>query len=231
MQIFLSYSNKDRFLAEDVQLALLGAGHSVFFDQANLPAGGDFYSQIEQAVKQSDIFIFLISSNSLTQGAYALTELMLARKKWPHPKEHVLPVLLHDIDLISVPPYLKSVTILKPEGNVAAEVVVAVSNMRCSEVESPVDNNLKIKSKPTVPVGEEVKYKVQIWVAIIGLISAIGVALIANWHSIFEHKIVDDSGSNASSPADDSLKKCTQVTETDYSKNPAESKIVNQCQP
>lgn len=68
MQISLSYASEDQELAEDIQLALSGAGHDVFFDEASLPPGGDYRARIAHAVKDADIFIFLISPNSVEPG-------------------------------------------------------------------------------------------------------------------------------------------------------------------
>jgi hypothetical protein len=127
MQIFLSYASEDRALTEEVALALTGAGHDVFFDRSSLPAGGDFHSRILVAVGKADLVIFMASAHSLAGGAYTLTELKFAREKWPHPKGRVITVRLPSADFDSMPAYLKSVTVLEPEGNVAAEVVSAVN--------------------------------------------------------------------------------------------------------
>ncbi len=129
MQIFLSYASEDREQAEEIQLALLSSGHHVFFDKTSLPAGGDYRSRIQRAVQNSDIFVFLISPNSVAQGNYALTELKYARAKWPHPKDKLLPVLLGATEWNAIPPYLKSVVVLEPEGNIAAEVVAAIVSL------------------------------------------------------------------------------------------------------
>jgi len=117
MQIFLSYAAEDHDLAEEVQLALIGAGHQVFFDRASLPPGHDYHSRIQSAVQSSDLFVFLISPNSVAQGSYAVTELKYARAKWPHPKGKLLPVLARATDWHAIPPYLRSITVLRPEGN------------------------------------------------------------------------------------------------------------------
>ena len=50
MKIFLSYATEDRALAEQIQLALAGAGHEVFFDRESLPAGGDYHERIKASV-------------------------------------------------------------------------------------------------------------------------------------------------------------------------------------
>jgi hypothetical protein len=127
MKIFLSYASEDRPQAEEIQLALAGAGHEVFFDRQSLPAGGDYHARIKASVDEAELFVFLISPDSVDAGGYTLTEMGYARSRWPHPKGHVLPVLLRQTDFKTIPAYLKSVTVLEPSGNVAAEVVSAVA--------------------------------------------------------------------------------------------------------
>jgi len=122
MIIFLSYASEQRDAAEQVNLALIGSGHKVFFDRETLPAGDDYHLRIRKAVEDSDAFVFLISPNSVTTGCYALTELKYARQRWPDPRRKVLPVMIELTEYGQVPNYLKAVTILEPEGNVPAEV-------------------------------------------------------------------------------------------------------------
>jgi hypothetical protein len=133
MKVFLSYASEDRVLAEDIQLALAGAGHEVFFDRQSLPAGGDYHERIRTAVAGADLFVFLISPDSVDAGGYALTEMGYARDKWAHPKGRVLPVMVRATPFTSIPAYLKSVTLLEPRGNAAAEVVAAAARL----VETP----------------------------------------------------------------------------------------------
>jgi hypothetical protein len=128
--VFISYASEDRKFAEDIQLALCGAGYRVFFDKESLPAGGDYHSRIRQWVEDSDILVFLISPDSVKSGGYALTELKYAREKWAHPGGRVLPVVVRSTEFESIPKYLRAVTLLEPEGNVAAETVGAVTRMR-----------------------------------------------------------------------------------------------------
>lgn len=129
MKIFLSYASEDRALAEDIQLALSGAGHEVFFDRQSLPASGDYHQRIRAAVNGADLFVFLISPDSVDAGGYALTEMGYARERWAHPKGKVLPVMGRPTPFTEIPAYLKSVTILEPRGNTAAEVVLAVEKV------------------------------------------------------------------------------------------------------
>lgn len=129
MKVFISFASPDRLVAEEIQLALLGAGYDVFYDEASLPAGSDYNSRIREAIEQSDIFVFLISPNSVGRGRYVHTELKYAKAKWPKPWGAVLPVMISPTEYNLIDRYLAAVTILEPHGNVAAEVAAALAPM------------------------------------------------------------------------------------------------------
>jgi hypothetical protein len=129
MNIFLSYASEDRSTAEAIAFSLRDRGHEVFLDRDGLRVGEGFDKSIEQAVNKSNIFIFLISPQSVAEGRYTLTELTFARQKWPSPSGHVLPVRVRTTSRDQIPSYLKAVTILEPHGNVAAETSAKVNQM------------------------------------------------------------------------------------------------------
>jgi hypothetical protein len=137
MQIFISYAGEDRIAAEGVHLALVGAGHTTFFDKQNLPPGGDYHSRIAAAVGRCDAFVFMLSPDAIAPGCYALTELKLAKARWAHPVGRVLPVMARAVPFSAVPPYLGAVTALVPEGNLAAEVTIAVGSLAAKESPAP----------------------------------------------------------------------------------------------
>jgi formylglycine-generating enzyme required for sulfatase activity len=122
MRIFLSYSSSDRTLVEPIYLALRAQGHTVFFDRANLPAGEEYDARIRRAIQKSHLVLFMVTPDSLDPRSYTLTELAIAQKTWAHPAGRVLPVMIRPISLERIPPYLKSVTLLEPEGNLTASV-------------------------------------------------------------------------------------------------------------
>jgi hypothetical protein len=99
------------------------------FSHDDLPPGDSFDMRVESAISKSDFMVFLISPESVTKGRYTLTELGFARSKWPNPSMHVLPVMAAPTPLENVPNYLKAVTILEPEGNMAAETRAAVDRI------------------------------------------------------------------------------------------------------
>lgn len=126
MKVFLSYASEDRATARAIALALRAQGDDVFFDRDDLPPGEEYHARIRRAIEQTGLLVFLISPEALDAGSYTLTEAQIAEKAWKHPARRLLPVLLRPTPLESIPPFLKSVTFLQPEGDVAATVAHAV---------------------------------------------------------------------------------------------------------
>ena len=147
-RIFLSYASEDQVLAHEVALALSGSDYDVFFDKKDLPFAGDYHSRLRAAVDHADVFVFLVSSDSITPRKYSLTELKYARQRWGHPKGRVLPVIVRPVALNALPAYLRAVTLLEPEGNIAAEVVEAVSTLLPQPGRAPRRREVT-KSDPT----------------------------------------------------------------------------------
>jgi hypothetical protein len=129
MKIFLSYASDNRNIAEPIALTLRARGHQVFLDKDDLPTASSYDLQIARAVAECDLMIYLISPSSVKQGRYTLTELSFARKRWPSAVGRVIPVQVAETPLADIPAYLKSVQILVPVGNAAAEVAVAVDDI------------------------------------------------------------------------------------------------------
>jgi hypothetical protein len=132
IKIFLTYASEDQATAESMALSLRARGYVVFFDRDDLPPGESFDQRIERAVDDSDFYIFVISADAVAEGRYTLTELSFARRKWPNPNYRVLPVMVRKTPRERVPSYLKAVTILEPQGNVAAETSAAIEALRRS---------------------------------------------------------------------------------------------------
>ena len=129
MKVFLSYPHANAEIATALATRLRAEGHEVFWDRMSLPSGESFDNQIRDAIEDSDLFICLISEHSLKEGKYARTELKFAEQKWPNPSGKVLPVVLDDAAMETLPPYLKAVTVERPEGDPVAEVVAEVERI------------------------------------------------------------------------------------------------------
>ncbi len=138
MDIFISYSSKYRELCERLQLALDAEGHHCFVDRTELDPGQPFDAELREAIADCDVFVFLVSPESVAQGSYALAELNLAQQRWRHPRGRVLPVVVAPTPMASIPSYLKAVTLLQPRGEVVAETLAAVSQLGRSRPRSMV---------------------------------------------------------------------------------------------
>jgi formylglycine-generating enzyme required for sulfatase activity len=118
MRIFLSYAWQDREQAKALYLALRDQGHRVFFDRDDLPAGDEYHNRIRAAIDDAHLFIFLISPEALDDGSYTLTELTIAERS----HRRLLPVMLRETVIATLPAALQAVTIHRPDGNLAASV-------------------------------------------------------------------------------------------------------------
>jgi hypothetical protein len=130
VKVFVSYASEQRDLAQRIALALTGAGIDVFFDRDDLAPAGEFNLAIRRAIHDCDLFLFVASREALAAGAYTLTELGIAQRRWPHPAQRVLTLLADSTPIAELPPYLASVTVLRVEGDAVAETVDAVLHER-----------------------------------------------------------------------------------------------------
>ena len=134
MRVFLSYADEHTTTAEGIYLRLVQAGHKVFYDKSKLHAGLSFDDPIRKSLKGSDLLVFLISPESVTQGSYALTEMAFWRERWEVPSGRVLPVMVAPTPYDSIPPYLRSVAVFKPQGDVVAETAREVERLKVPKV-------------------------------------------------------------------------------------------------
>ena len=127
--IFLSYPSSLEETAARIELSLKGEGYAVFRDRSALPPAESYDARIQAAVQESDLFVFLITPESVSPGRYTLTELKFAEQRWGHPAGRVLPVMAEPTPMESIPTFLRAVTILKPQGNLVAEVTAVVRRL------------------------------------------------------------------------------------------------------
>ena len=130
MKLFISYPSDQKDLAERLRLALEAEDHVVFTDRAELKEGEPYHEALREAIEDADALVFLITPRSVAPGSYALTELDIAQRRWRSARGRVLPVLASPTPLDGIPPYLRSVTLLQPKGDLVAETVAAVARLR-----------------------------------------------------------------------------------------------------
>jgi TIR domain len=130
MKVFLSYSSAQRPLAEKIVELLDSEGHDVFFDRDSLQAGETFDQRIRKAIGGCQLFIFLVSAESVKHGSYTRTELALVEMLDDSVRPAILPVLVAPLDLALLPAFLSTRTVYQPSGYVPAEVAAQVDLIR-----------------------------------------------------------------------------------------------------
>ena len=126
-RIFLSYTTKDRLAVETLKKALDGIENvTCWYDNREIQPGDDFKTEIAKNIKSADLFIPLISANSLThKDGYVQLEWITAdnvntfRKIDGNTRKYLVPVVIDDTNPydVNVPKYFSELSIGKvPEG-------------------------------------------------------------------------------------------------------------------
>jgi hypothetical protein len=133
VKLFISYAKAQRPIAEDMNALLSARGHSVFFDRDDLPSGVEYRQAIRREAEDCDVFVFLLSPESVAPGRYTLTELGYRQQKVPKTSGTLLPVMVKPTLLARIPPYLRTVTIHFPQGNLSAGVADAIDRLSAGQ--------------------------------------------------------------------------------------------------
>lgn len=98
-QIFISYSRKDLGIAEKIIDALAKYDLEPWIDWKSIPKGETFESEIQQGIEKAEIFLFLISPDSIQSG-WCNKEIVHAVKNG----KRILPFVIRDTDLKNIHP-------------------------------------------------------------------------------------------------------------------------------
>lgn len=130
--VFLSYTISDKEAVENLKKAIEGINNvTCWYDNVKLAAGDDFKTEIAKNIKSADLFIPLISENSLMhKDGYVQIEWFTAdnvntfRKIDGRTDKYLMPIVIDSTNPYdaSVPKYFSELSIGKvPEGNPAPE--------------------------------------------------------------------------------------------------------------
>ena len=64
-KIFISYSRADSSIVDNLFVKLQSAGHSIWVDRVSIQGGDQWRRQIVSAIETSDVFILVLSPNSI----------------------------------------------------------------------------------------------------------------------------------------------------------------------
>jgi tetratricopeptide (TPR) repeat protein len=104
-KIFISYANEDAEAAKHLfyDLKEFDDPHlELFLDKESILPGQIWKDNIENAIKNSQYFVILLSKNSIEKNSYVLEELKVANdiaKELPEPKIFIIPIRLDDCQI------------------------------------------------------------------------------------------------------------------------------------
>jgi WD40 repeat protein len=101
--VFVSYSRKDAALVGELRVALEKRGRAVWLDQEDLPFSAEWWKEIQSAITDADAFVFVISPDAIASEV-CRREIDCATGTG----KHIVPILLHDVDLEIVPEAIAS---------------------------------------------------------------------------------------------------------------------------
>jgi len=96
--VFISYSRKDSQFARQLHDALADSGRDIWIDWEDIPLSADWWAEIRTGIEGSDIFIFIISPDSvISEVCYKEISCAVDLNK------RLIPVLHREVDAKTVP--------------------------------------------------------------------------------------------------------------------------------
>ena len=123
--VFLSYSHKDMAWAKEFATTLKNRGVTTWFDDDNLQPGDNWGKSIEQALRESNTLVLVLSQSNVN-SPWTFFELGAAFAD----KKRIIPVLAEDVDISQVPLPVRKLQMLHIKspteaGKRVAEVIAA----------------------------------------------------------------------------------------------------------
>jgi hypothetical protein len=92
--VFISYSQKDKEIAARVRATLEASGIKVTIDSESMAAGGNIREFIDQAIRDTQVTLSIVSRNSLSSDWVALESVeSFAAQKYSGSEDSLLPVI------------------------------------------------------------------------------------------------------------------------------------------
>ncbi len=92
--VFISYSRKDTDIARRLQDALAEKGRETWVDWTGIPPAGDWLATIKQGIDRAQVFVFVLSPNSLQSRVCILEEVRHAQQA----RKKIIPIVVADFN-------------------------------------------------------------------------------------------------------------------------------------
>jgi len=132
--IFLSYSNKDKLWVSEFVSSLKEAGVTTWFDVHALAPGERWDDRFQQALRESNISVVILSENSV-DSPWTFFELGAAIAD----KKRIIPVLVGDVESKRIPLLLRRFQFLKESSPIEAgkRIAQAIENSPSKQIQPP----------------------------------------------------------------------------------------------
>jgi hypothetical protein len=181
MQVFLSYSRKNQAEAEILAADVQKLGYSVWLDQA-LTGGQAWWDQILSKVRKCDVFIFVLSPESLDS--------MACKREWRYASQlnkRILPVLVTEVSQNLIPTELSKIQFVDYRQSQDKRVVFAL-NTAIQNLPPPRPLPDPLPEEPEVPIS----YLSNIKDEIESSLSPVFAEQIALVYKLKDHLIIED---------------------------------------
>jgi hypothetical protein len=160
-KIYISYSTHDTDVAQQIAAGLKILGHQINIDIETLTAGQEWRSVLSDALKSSEVFISLLTKNSVS-SQYVLTELGTARAFAGTSKKMLLiPIVFGDI---GIPDVIRDIHVLFSRDHSIDELVMQIDlainafiGKRVAEKEQEVEVKRRIEANAATYIDEALK--------------------------------------------------------------------------
>jgi hypothetical protein len=119
-RVFLSYAGHDRDWVRAFATTLRDSGVATFFDKSDIEPGEDWQEKIEQALRESNTLVVVLSPDSL-KSPWGFFELGVAVAD----KKRIIPVIAQDVDISQVPLPVRRFQMVREESPIEAGKRVA----------------------------------------------------------------------------------------------------------
>lgn len=120
-RIYISHSHQDKELARNIADGLRESGNEIFIDSESLQAGSDWRSTLNESLKQSDVFLVLVTESSVN-SQFVVSEIGAARAYVNSSSNEKLfiPIIFGQID---IPNVIQDIQAIFGDRNTVDEVI------------------------------------------------------------------------------------------------------------
>jgi TIR domain-containing protein len=125
--IFISYARVDLAIAKDIHKILVRKGHNPWIDIYSIRGGEDWLRAIYRGIDECEIFLAVLSNNSVSKRGVIQKELKQALDKWEGMLPDDIYIVPVRIDDCPIPELLKHIQVLDwDDGNGESKLLEAV---------------------------------------------------------------------------------------------------------